>query len=529
MKKSKLLISLIVALSSFSVTLKAQAMQNENVTLSPKEKSLIAIASSTAKGNLLKLKTALNAGLEAGWTINQIKEAIVHIYAYAGFPRSIRGLQTFMMVLDERKSKGINDAIGIEASPLNGDSSKYERGKAVLEKLTGVPETGAKTGYAAFAPLIEIFLKEHLFADIFERDILTYAERELVTVSVLSSIGGVEPMLQSHLKICLNVGLTAGQLHQLVAVIKTTAGEKEAIAAQKVLSDVLKDSKKITRMSSIDKVFPQGNIITNDNFSGNAWLNMLVESDTTYSTQIGNVTFEPGARTRWHYHPGGQILLVIEGKGLYQEKGKPIQVIKKGDVIKCSPNTIHWHGATPTDPMVHIAIGTNTGKGSVVWLEKVSDAVYRSIKEYGVQKSSAQSSVSIAEQQQEVMRLSKTKWLWMADRNTDSLNGLFDERAVFVHMGGTWGKSNELDVIKSGRIWYKNAEVYSASVNIFDNTAILLNDIDLVAVVGGNEVSNPFMVTEVYIKENGRWKMGSLTFSHLLRPLKLNNSNQPQH
>lgn len=287
--------------------LTAQTMQNKNVTLSPKEKCLIAIASSTAKGNLLKLNAELNAGLESGLTINQIKEAIVHIYAYAGFPRSIRGLQTFMMVLDERKSKGINDAIGAEASPINGDSSKYERGKAVLEKLTGVPENDPKTGYAAFAPIIGIFLKEHLFADIFDRDILTYAERELVTVSVLSSIGGVEPMLQSHLKICLNLGLTAGQLHQFVAIIKSTAGKKEAVATQKVVSDVLKDGRTITKMNSLDKVFPQGNKITNDNFSGNAWLSMLVENDTTYNAQIGNVTFEPGARTRWHYHPGGQI------------------------------------------------------------------------------------------------------------------------------------------------------------------------------------------------------------------------------
>jgi len=89
-------------------------------------------------------------------------------------------------------------------------------------------------------------------------------------------------------------------------------------------------------------------------------------------------------------------------------------------------------------------------------------------------------------------------------------------------MGGTWGKTQELNTIKEGGIWYKKAEVYSVAVNMFGNTAILLNDIDLVAVVGGNEVINPFMVTEVYIKEKGKWKMGSLTFSHLRRPVKMN-------
>src|SRR6185436_11760889 len=123
--------------------------------------------------------------------------------------------------------------------------------------------------------------------------------------------------------------------------------------------------------------------------------------------------------------------------------------------------------------------------------------------------------------EQEVLNLSKQKWLWMADKNADSLNVLFNAKSNFVHMGGTWGKDREVEIIKTGFIWYKKAEVYSASVNIFGNTAILLNDIDLVAMVGGNEVISAFMVTEVYLKEDGKWKMRSLTFSHLLRPVKL--------
>ncbi|RFM28545.1 nuclear transport factor 2 family protein [Deminuibacter soli] len=130
--------------------------------------------------------------------------------------------------------------------------------------------------------------------------------------------------------------------------------------------------------------------------------------------------------------------------------------------------------------------------------------------------------------QQEILDLSKTKWSWMADKNVDSLNTLFTDKCVFVHMGGSWGKTQELSTIKGGMIWYKKAAVYGASVNIFDNTAILLNDIDLLAVVGGNEVVHSFMVTEVYLKEDGKWKMGSLTFSQLLRPVKM-TTNTPQH
>jgi len=118
----------------------------------------------------------------------------------------------------------------------------------------------------------------------------------------------------------------------------------------------------------------------------------------------------------------------------------------------------------------------------------------------------------------------------MADKDVAKLDALFDEKAMFVHMSGKWGKANELEVIKSGRIWYKKAETYSAVVNLFRDTAILLTEIDLVAVVGGNEVVNPFMVTEVYIKDNGAWKMGSLSFSSLRRPvrLKIDAKAQPQ-
>ena len=216
------------------------AQQAAENALTPKQQGLIGIAAYTSKGDLSKLKTALNAGLEAGLTVNQIREILVHLYAYAGFPRSIRGLQTFMEVLDERKARGIVDLTGAEASPIKDERSKYDRGKAILDTLLSIPQNGPRTGYSAFAPIIDTFLKEHLFADIFERDVLTYSERELVTVSVLSSIGGVEPMLRSHLNICLHAGLTPVQLQQFVKIIKSTTSEKEWKAAQIVLDEVLK-------------------------------------------------------------------------------------------------------------------------------------------------------------------------------------------------------------------------------------------------------------------------------------------------
>ena len=237
----KTLIGLVIAISCFSFTLNAKNDMSENLKLSTKEQSIISIAALTAKGDLSNLKKELNVGLEAGLSINQIKEVLVHLYAYCGFPRSIRGLQTFMEVLEERKAKGTIDNLGKESSPILNDGSKYERGKKVLGELTQTPQDGALSGYSAFAPVIDTFLKEHLFADIFERDVLTYAERELVTISVISAIGGAEPMLRSHLNICLNVGLTPGQLNEFVGIIQSTVGEKEANDALNVLNEVLKN------------------------------------------------------------------------------------------------------------------------------------------------------------------------------------------------------------------------------------------------------------------------------------------------
>jgi len=154
-------------------------------------------------------------------------------------------------------------------------------------------------------------------------------------------------------------------------------------------------------------------------------------------------------------------------------------------------------------------------------MKKVFFSILILITMFNIANAQSTTAAAPTKSEQEVLDLSRKKWAWMADKNVDSLGKLFDAKAMFVHMGGSWGTERELNVIKSGGIHYKKAEVYSASVNIIGNTAILLNDIDLVAVLGSNEVINPFMVTEVYVKENGKWKMGSLTFSKLSRAVKL--------
>jgi len=120
--------------------------------------------------------------------------------------------------------------------------------------------------------------------------------------------------------------------------------------------------------------------------------------------------------------------------------------------------------------------------------------------------------------EQEIIDLSEEKWRWMSERKIDSLDALFHEKAVFVHMGGNMTKEQELDVIKSGGIHYKKADIHEVSVNIVGTTAILLNRITLLAIVGGNEVTNPFTVTEVYVEQSGTWMLACLSFTKLLTP-----------
>ncbi|MGB6153337.1 MAG: carboxymuconolactone decarboxylase family protein [Pricia sp.] len=238
--KSITLLITVIVFHGFTGDAKAQLNRKTTVNLDAKQKSFVTISSLTAKGDLENLEKALADGLEAGLTINEIKEVMVHLYAYCGFPRSLRGLRTFIKVLDDRKPRGIKNNLGAEASPIDDARPKYDRGKENLETLVQRKLDGPPADYAEFAPIIEVFLKEHLFADVFERDVLDYRQRELVTVSVLAAIGGVEPMLQSHLNICLIQGLTPEQLEQWVSVVGENLYQAKIASAKKVLNQVLK-------------------------------------------------------------------------------------------------------------------------------------------------------------------------------------------------------------------------------------------------------------------------------------------------
>ena len=216
--------------------------QTVSETLSARQQSLVPIAAFAAAGEISRLSAALNQGLDAGLTVSEAREVLVQVYAYAGFPRSLNALGELMKVLEARKQRGIEDAPGRAPSrPIPVGEALRVAGAANQTKLVGEPVQGPLFD---FAPAIDEYLKTHLFGDIFERDNLDWESLELATVGMLSALPGAEAQLQSHMRISMNVGLTVGQLHQLIQVLAERVGTDNATRARIALKQTLATSPK---------------------------------------------------------------------------------------------------------------------------------------------------------------------------------------------------------------------------------------------------------------------------------------------
>jgi 4-carboxymuconolactone decarboxylase len=210
-------------MKNFTLALVAATMLAMNAThasaqaLSPRQQAIAPIAAAMAVGDIPQLGTALNQGLDAGLTVIEAKEILVQLYAYAGFPRSLNALGELMKVLDARKQRGVQDAPGRNpAAPIPTGKELLAAGTANQTKLSGAPVRGP---LFEFAPQVDEYLKTHLFGDIFARDNLDWQSRELATVGALAALPGVESQLQAHVRISMNVGLTAAQLRNLADVL----------------------------------------------------------------------------------------------------------------------------------------------------------------------------------------------------------------------------------------------------------------------------------------------------------------------
>ena len=382
MEMKKIFIFLLAAVMLAACTNTNEKMskcENEKLELSFSAEQaawMSVIACDEAKGDLVALESAIHNGLEAELTVSQIKEALSQLYAYTGFPRSLNALGVLQRVIGDRQAKGVKVIMGEDASPLSDDYDALKEGTRVQTQLVG------KAFEYEFAEATDYYLKAHLFGDIFARDNLTYADRELVTVSALSGLEGVEPQLKAHIAGARNMGVSEEQLQGIVV----------ALAANGLLSEAGHLAKAYDELSNSDS----GLTVERSNSASGPTTKWSVGSPNSAYAQyfvgqsflqpyfggVANVTFEPRCRNNWHVHHGAvQVLICVSGKGWYQEWNKPAVALTPGTVIAIPEGVKHWHGAAADSWMQHLAIHTQEQPGATnEWLEPVNDTQYNTVQ-----------------------------------------------------------------------------------------------------------------------------------------------------
>ena len=343
MSKCKIFLFFLLAVMTFAACTntneKMSKCENEKLELSFSAEQaawMSVIACDEAKGDLVALESVIHNGLEAELTVSQIKEALSQLYAYTGFPRSLNSLGVLQRVIGDRQAKGVKVIMGEDASPLGDDYDALKEGTRVQTQLVG------KAFEYEFAPATDYYLKAHLFGDIFARDNLTYADRELVTVSALSGLEGVEPQLKAHIAGARNMGVTEEQLQGIVV----------ALAANGLLSEA-------GRLAGLlETEWPQG------------------KSNDAYAQYfVGQSFLQP------YFGGVANVTICVSGKGWYQEWNKPAVALTPGTVIAIPEGVKHWHGAAADSWMQHLAIHTQEQPDATnEWLEPVNDTQYNSLQ-----------------------------------------------------------------------------------------------------------------------------------------------------
>ena len=354
-----------VILSSCSAEVKKDNDMNTLSFNAQQSAAITAIACQEARGDLSSLALAIADGFEAGLTANQIKEALSQLYAYTGFPRSLNALGTLQKVMQER---GITEE-GTDSSSLPAGYNALKQGTEVQTRLAG------QAFDYKFCPAEDYYLKAHLFGDIFARDLLTHADRELITVSALSGLEGVMPQLLSHVRGARNMGVTEEQLGGIVISLRSHGLEMEALRCEAAIAAASGEQVPVTSPSA----WPLGqpNTAFAQYFIGQSYLAVLDPAIGLY-----NVTFEPGCRNNWHIHHGAQqVLLCVNGRGWYQEWGKEPVELRPGVSVTIPEGVKHWHGAAFDSWMQHLTYHANARpRNSAEWLEPVDDEQYGRVK-----------------------------------------------------------------------------------------------------------------------------------------------------
>jgi len=376
MKKTIMIFAIALTMAACGTQSTKEPVKEMNTLTFTTEQAafMSAIACNEAKADYTALAEAINGGLDAGLTVSQIKEALSQLYAYTGFPRSLNALGTLQKVLEQRKTEGKATEEGMDASPLPASYDALKQGTEVQTKLSGRPFN------YDFCPAEDYYLKAHLFGDIFARDNLTHADRELITVSALSGLENVMPQLQAHVRGALNMGVTEEQLRNIPAALNAYGLVSESHRAEAALATVFDgDTTLNSKLSTLNSSWPIGepNTAYAQYFIGNSYLAVLDPA-----TGLCNVSFEPGCRNNWHVHHGAvQMLICVSGRGWYQEWGKEAVPLVPGTVIAVPEGVKHWHGAAKDSWMQHLTYHANAQPGnSNEWLEPVSDEQYDTLK-----------------------------------------------------------------------------------------------------------------------------------------------------
>lgn len=334
--------------------------------LDNKTREMLTVTTLTAQQTLPQLKAHINALLNTGATPNEVREVIYQCAPFIGFPKTLNAISVMNEVFVERKIP-----LPLENASTTNENNRYKEGLKIQKPLYGDEIKNSLEGLPNnVGDKVARLLSEVCFGDFYTRKGLDLKTRELLVLAILITDGS-ENTLKSHIKGNLKAGNTKEDIVSAIIQCMPYVGFSKTFKALYIFKDAIGEN-------IMQQPFSQGEINPySEYFTGATHLNMLVQKDEMWNSSIGNVTFEKGARTNWHKHSGGQILLVTAGEGRYQEKGKEIQILKTGDVVKIPKDVVHWHGAAPDCEFAHISIETNIPNNQTTWLEKVSDVEYK--------------------------------------------------------------------------------------------------------------------------------------------------------
>jgi 4-carboxymuconolactone decarboxylase len=334
--------------------------------LGPRDRSLVTVAALIAGGHTQQMTGHFNRALDNGVKPGEIAAVITHLAFYSGWPRAVSAIGVAKDVFAKR---GIaTDQLALEPNALLpvDQASDAPRAASVEAQMGGT------------APALARYTNDVLFGDLWRRLDLAPRDRSLVTITALIAAGQVD-QLPFHLDRGMTNGLTRTEVSETITHLAFYAGWPRAVSAVPVAKKAFEA--RTLKGSMILEILRQGSQPTTkgspDNFIGSVSVDQRFQRTDPARVGGGTVTFEPGARTAWHSHPLGQTLIVTSGTGWVQIEGGPVEEIRTGDVIFIPPRTRHWHGATPTTPMSHVAIAEALDGKSVDWMEQVPGEQYR--------------------------------------------------------------------------------------------------------------------------------------------------------